>query len=411
MTYGKWGGLAGSGPSTIPKNRVSVNNDDDLPPLTGSYSELAADTQYFFQNNITITKPIRISGVGTSLLGTGPFSSGITYNGALPCITVNNVSTVVHELSINTSTASQVIDATGTGTNTFYSNALNIEGSSKLGTFNGISPVIRDFVAVGFSDGFTFSSAASTIRGVSFVNAFMVDDLTGNAVHFDLADAVCNDFELLAVLMDGVGTCVFSSVGGQANLVANLEADVANCTFGSGFMTPLSGFTSGFQTNQWSFRDNSPLNLVEDSKYEADFFLLSQNVVTVTTQNVFYEIGTPLVGSWSSDIQNHFILNADGSLTYIGDKDISCKFLSTVTLEKVGGGSDKIEGRLAINWTAGQTGVAKSQSSTMNSQPTSITISAAIDLSPNDNIRLIFANTNSTSDINILTCQANIAGK
>lgn len=411
MSYGKWGSVAGSGPSSVPKSRVVVNNDDDLPPLTAGYSELAADTQYFFQNNVTITKPMRISGVGTSLLGTGPFSSGINYTGTIPVITVNNVSAVVHELSINTNTATQVIDATGTGTNTFYSNALNIEGSSKLGTFNGISPVIRDFVAVGFSDGFTFSSSASTVRGVSFVNAFMVDDLTGSAIHFDMDDALFSDFELLAVLMDGTGTCVSSSVGAQANLVANLEADVANCTFGSGFMTPLNGFDAGFQTNQWSFRDNSPLNVTEDSKYEVDFFLLTQNTIPVSTQGVFYEIGTPVAGSWSSDLGKHFTANSDGSVTYTGSKDIDVSFIGTVTLEKVGGGSDKIEGRVAINWTAGQAGLDKSQVSTQNSSPTAITISAAFTISPNDNIRLIFSNTDSTSDIVILTCQASIIGK
>ena len=398
---------------------VYVTGDDDLPPLSGLYSELAAGTLYWFQNNITITKPLLVNVDGVTLYGTSPFGQGVSFTGTLPFLTSTGVSVTWLNLSVTSNTASEIFNCTGTATNTFYAVAMNLEGSSKIGTFNGISPVFRDLVAVNFSDGMTFSSSASIIRGISFKGGFMVDDNVSNAVHFDYADALFLDFEVVDVIMDTAAgantpTCFSSSVGGSGNIFAGIEADVSGCTFGNlQPMTPLVGFTDDWQTNQFNFSRNSPLSGagVESTKYEFDQYLLTTNTVSVVNAGEFYEIGTPASGSFQSDIAKHFTSNADGTWTYTGDKPIDVDITYIVTVDNVGGGQDEILGRIAINWSGlpSDGGIEKSGGITQNNAPTQIAIKAKTTLSPMDNGRSIYSNQDDTSDINIVSLNLTIS--
>ena len=415
MIYGGMGltgpisGSTGGGGVTA-TSRVIVRGDADLPPVVDGFADLEADTEYFFQNNITFSKNLRIQETGTSLLGTGPFgSAGMPeFTGTGTILTIDGVSASADKWKVQIGTGTQFVEGNGTTTDSLFMDSCGFNGAGKLGTMNGMTLVLNNFVGFLNSDGWTFTGGP--IRGVTLVNCFMIDDFqpASTAVHFDLGSATFLDFEIQNIVTDGTGTIFSSSVGGAANMSGDVEADVIGATLGQGTMTFFSGFDDAFQTNKWKFRDNSPITLVEDTKYECDQYLLTENTVTVTTQGVFYEIGTPAVGAWASDIAKHFEPQADGSINYTGDRPIDQEIIGTTTVEKVGGGSDELEVRLAINWTAGATGLSKSMAITQNTTPTAVTTTAKVLLQPGDNIRLIYANNTGTSNIVVATAKIDI---
>jgi len=278
----------------------------------------------------------------------------------------------------------------------------------KLGTFNGVAPVLHQSTFFNYTDGFSFSGGP--VVGFSLVNAFF-QDASASAIALDLDNAIFLDFEVLNIIFTGTGTCINSSIGG-ANFILGIEAEIANNTFGLvGTMTPISGLTNGFQTNQWRFTNNSPVTQTEDTRSVADQYLLTTNTVTIGTIGQFEEIGTPGAGAWASDISDRFTAGADGTLTYTGDRNVDVEIIATAGIEKSGGGTDQLEGRIAINWVSPSGGLSKSMALTENSTPTSITMVANVVLSPNDNIRLIFTNNNSTSDVVVQHAKIDIVGK
>lgn len=401
----------GEGASGGSKSRVIVNGDSDLPPVVDGFSTLAADTEYFFQNNVTFSKNLRSNQTGVSLLGTGPFNSTCTFTGTGDILTIDDVSVSADKWNVNIGTGTQFVNGTGTTNSTLFMDSCSFNGAGKLGTLNGLTIVLNNFVGLLNSDGWTFTGGP--FRGVTLVNCFMVDDFqpASTAVHFRLQNATFLDFEIQNIVLDGTGTCFSSSVGGTANMSGDVEADVIGATLGQGFMTFFSGFGNDFQTNKWKFRDNSPITLVEDSKYEVDHFLTTANTVGVSVQGTFYEISTPGSGAWGSDIAKHFTTSADGFITYTGDRPIDVEVIGTTTVEKVGGGSDELEVRIAVNWTAGDTGLLKSKAITRNTNPTAVTTTAQTTIQPNDTIRLIYANNGGTSDITVSVAKLDIIGR
>lgn len=414
------GALSGGGGETPEPTNLAVkeiNSDAQLPDLVGGYAELEANTLYRFAPNL-YTKPLKASQTGVAIVGTGVFSDGVFFTGTLPWLTIENASTSVRDISVTSGTASKFIEAVGTGIDTLSTTRLRLRGPIPLGDINGISPVFRDFVALGFSDGFTFSSAASTFRGLSFVNGLMLDSGVGSEKHFNLEDALFSDFEILDVIMDGAGTCISSSVGATSNLVTGLEADVKGVTFGSGAMTPLVGFTEDWQTNQWKFEGNSPSTVVDETRYFCDQFLVlepGQGTISipVASSDTFYDIGTPnpLEAVFSSDVAAHFTPQPDGSVLYTGYKPIPVEIIATATLEQQGGGQDLLECQIAVNWVAAATGIMKSRSLTQNTSQTTLTMTAATNINPLDNIRLIFCNKSDNSNIIVDAVKFEIGGR
>ena len=126
---------------------------------------------------------------------------------------------------------------------------------------------------------------------------------------------------------------------------------------------------------------------------------------TITTGSAgdWQEIGVPSGGgvSWASDIADRFTVGTDGVLTYIGETDIEATLTGRATVEKSGGGANVLEVRFAVNWngTASDGGLAKSRAQTQSADPTTVPIGALTDLTNGDNIRVIFSNTDGTSNI------------
>lgn len=287
---------------------VFVRGDDDLPPVVDGFSTLEAQTLYWVMNNTTITRNIRFQNDGSVLYGCGEFSDGVIFAGTGDFITVDNVTAKIENFQVATATATQFINATGTGLNTLRMHNVQFAGPAKLGVINGVSLVCNFLAALSFTDGFSFTGGPFT--GLTIQNAFMLDS-SASAIHFDFGSATFEDLKMREVTSRGAGTWMHS------------------------------------------------------------------------------------------DLAKHYTPNADGSVTYTGAKPIDTEIFYTESLEKQGGGSAELEVRLAINWTAGDSGLAKSRTVTRNNEVATVSGSSEVTLQPNDNIRLIRANNGTTADIDV----------
>jgi hypothetical protein len=154
---------------------------------------------------------------------------------------------------------------------------------------------------------------------------------------------------------------------------------------------------------------------VSNSRNAADMFLIGgSETITTGSAGDWQEIGVPSGGgiSWSSDISDRFTVGADGVLTYIGEIGIEATLTGRATVEKSGGGSNVLEVRFAVNWdgTASDGGLEKSRSQTQSTAPTTVPIGALTVLSSGDNVRVIFSNTDGTSNIIASVASVEITG-
>ena len=381
----------------VPTTTVYVNGLDNLPDPVGDVITLNPDTHYHFSNGLNFGSARMVISDGCQLSGEGVYSSGISYSGTGDFLTASNIGFTIDNLAVTCPNANQVLSVTGTFTNSMFADRFRIYDSTKLGSFDGAAMVMNNFVANRFVDGWSFTGGP--IIGHSVVNAFL-QDIDAGAVHFDFSDAVFLQLAMEGVEMEGTGTCFSSSVGGQANMIATTDAVINNCTMGvTAGMTPLSGFDDDFQTVGWEFDKCSPASLTENSREAVDHYLLSQNTITVSSSGVWYEMGVPAVGSWQSDIDDRFTVNADGSVTYNGNKEINIVANCTCTLEQSGGGADLLLQGIAINWITNNPPLGKSVVGTENTQPTQLVSIAETKISTGDNIRPVYLNDDDTSNI------------
>ena len=113
--------------------------------------------------------------------------------------------------------------------------------------------------------------------------------------------------------------------------------------------------------------------------------------------------------TWLGDVADRFLVDPSGYIEYIGETPINVSITGRATVEKVGGGSNQLEVRLALNWTAGDSGQVKTKGVTQNTTPTSVPIGGLYSLVSGDKIRPIFANNDGTSNILALVTSVEIS--
>lgn len=375
-------------------NVVVVNSIDDFPSESGGAITLEDNKVYQLGADVTSPYPF-VAGQNNIITSGNPFATILTYVGAGTMFTGNGVSFALDRIIIACPSA-QAFNFTGTGNNeTFGLNIVSIGICQKCGTFDDLRSVnITNSSFFNCSDGLTISG--TTYWDTLTIIRMRLINQNGPAVGLDLTTSVHKTFEISDYVYQSVsGSVGISGLANSGNVATGFIANVVRGEFPSP-ITPLSGIASN--DVRWNFIGNAG---IEDSQNRGDLFLENgSETVTVVAASTFYEIGTPSGGAnWNGDVQDRFIFNSAGYLTYIGEQTIDVQVIATATVEKVGGGSDVIEMRIANNWTAGNSGLAKSKSQTQNAQPTSITSVALTTVSEGDTIRPIFANNGSTSDI------------
>lgn len=381
-------------------NIVFVDSFDRLPTPVGNYIILDGNTRYIQ------TVPLPPSPYGLDLsaggitwegigLVTGGFAS-YTYTGSAPFIIGSEVDLINFVFAQTTN--APLLDIDGAAGNFVFLTRVFLVGSGAgggggFGTITGISDFAMNFCgSIDIENGLKIEGSNWNTFTVLQVN---LESTSPTFVGLDVTGTTLETFKVSQLQMMAPSGAV-GLVGdiGSANFTSGFSATYESGGF-SGGMTPTNGITN--QDVGIKFQGNSGY---QDTKNEGDLFLENgPETITVSASSTFYEIGTPVVGNWNSEVLSRFEFSSDGYLTYIGEEDIDVFITATASIEKTGGGSDQLEMRLAINWTAGSAGIEKSRSVTQNTTPTTVVSTALTRVSNGDTIRPIFSNNDSTSNI------------
>lgn len=278
--------------------------------------------------------------------------------------------------------------------------------AKKYGTFDDLLLVqIDNCSAPNLDDGVTLSGTI----GLLSVSRFFLGSSVGTFTGLDLGSSTIDQaFEIsnFSINSAASGSEGISGLASSGNIGANIIATVRDCEFNVD--TPLVNVDPS--DIRYEFTGNSD---VPDSLNAVDVYLTGgTELIEIASASTFVEIGVPGSAgvSWASDVSSRFSVGADGVVTYNGVKPIDVVVSATATVSKVGGGADQIEVRIAQNWVAPSTGLSKSRGITQNSTPTSVPMQALVTLQPGDDLRPIFANNSTTTDINGLAVSLAVRG-
>jgi len=281
----------------------------------------------------------------------------------------------------------------------------------KLLTSTGAGGQVFELMQITNVTGLTavsFSGSSPSIA-YSFLRVAFIGMIASSTV-FDFGSSTSIQIDIDSVIVLGdASTTAISGLTNSGNVIPGSLASVRACNFGS-LTSPL--FNIAVNDVRWDFQGNSG---VKNTMNAADIFLTggSETIITGSAGD-WQEIGIPGGGgvSWSSDISDRFTAAADGVLTYIGELDIQATLMGRATVEKSGGGANVLEVRFAVNWngTVSDGGLVKSRAQTQSADPTTVPIGALTTLSTNDNIRVIFSNTDGTSNIIASVASVEITG-
>ena len=371
-------------------NEIVINQESDFPDQDTTTITLATGTAYKIGSPFVTTKTIigNNSTVFSSSAGGVPL---ITYTGTGSMFKVDNTILRVTGMTVDcpNGTAFEINgDNTGNPNQRMNIANLAVVNCEKFIDFNGAGAVVLGVVQMGNLNGSIGAEFNATNALVISLDRVACFGLNAGAVMWDFGTMTALEIEMSDVIVAGDAAAIaMSGAANSANILSGGNGTVTGCNFATS-TTPLSGIDE--QDIRWNFTDNS--QNVENSNNSSDTFLMSPETVTINTIGVF----EPINGvNWSSTVQNRFTTATSGVTTYIGERPIKIKTSGSVTMEKVGGGSDQIEARIALNGTT----LLQSSAITENSAPTSVPLESIFDVVNGDEISVEVANNTSTADV------------
>lgn len=279
--------------------------------------------------------------------------------------------------------------ASSTGGHSFANNNVIIINCDSLGTISGaFTSSFRIMTVVAAqSAGFLWSGALGSQINIS---NFLAISWAGTLL--DLGTA---EFSIVNITSDNrflspSGTTILSGAASSGNLPGSGRGLVASSLF-NGVGTALSGIDS--LDLKWQFDSNVFVdNTTQNTRNIADAFLTAAETVTITTQSVYVAVGGT---SWDSDIADRFTVSTAGLVTYIGLGTIDIEVTAFSTVEKVGGGADKIASKIALDGVVQD----KTIGATENATPTGITSAGIFTIASGTTIQLFVGNEGSTANV------------
>lgn len=374
-----------------------ISQESDFAIQDATTITLEAKTQYIITEAFSTAKSFTVqdAAVLTSSSTLGPL---LTYTGTGSMFNITDASFVIRLIQISAPNA-QYYNFTDTvgGTFAFLSDNVRHIVGSKYGSFSNPQTVLITVgAAFGLTQGITITGTGVLIVSI---DKLFISSTSASFKAVDLNSSVSQTTEFRDLTVDApAGAFGISGLAASGNIPVGKLAMVNNCEFGGG-MTPLENILQN--DIRWEFGDNVG---IADSRNAADVYLTGgSETITTGSAGDWQEIGIPGGGgvSWASDISDRFTIGTNGVITYVGERDISVRVSGRATVEKVGGGSNVLEVRLALNWngTVSDSGLEKSRAQTQNTDPTTVPIGALMDLVENDTIRAIFSNITGGSNI------------
>ncbi len=379
-------------------NLVDVYQESDFQTQDATTITIESGMSYFIRNPVTTTKNFIMAGGSiSSILTDIPFltttAAGVMFTASQNTAVITNI-----RVSCPNAVAFQVVgDGTLGSIAAFTVNVVAVDACT--GAANAIDGGIMIFNTILFLGSFltspvTLSGSGAQIQSLDKVTLIGV---ASGIAGFDMGTTVNTEIELLnfRVFGDPAGFAI-KGLANAGNIATGGSIMVIGGSF-AGFTSPLSGV----QVNdiRSDYRDNTGLS---DSRNAVDAYMTGgSETITTGSAGDWQEIGVPSTATWASTVSDRFTVSSGGVITYIGESDLEVSMNGRATVEKVGGGSNILEVRFAINWdgTASDSGLERSRAQTQNTDPTTVPIGALALLTTNDNLRAIFSNTDGTSNI------------
>jgi hypothetical protein len=371
---------------------VTVSSLADFPAPVGNVVKLADNIVYIVVAHIDLGINTISYGVASEIRGLNTSVSSLSSTSTNPMIECTNQLLRLSQV-ILANPNGDLFDFAGSSSAAFLIDQVGAFSFLNIGTFHNTDiGVMNECLFDGFANGIIFTGTGVGSWSI------MTSIFTGfSGVAVDFGTASIGTTGLSANVFSGlVGSTSLSGLPNSGNITVRASID-KNVFDGAG--TALVGISPS--DVKYTFTNNTN---IADTRNAADMFLTGgSETITTGSAGDWQEIGVPSGGgvSWSSDILDRFTVSAGGVLTYIGEADIEVSLAGRATIEKVGGGSDILEVRFAVNWTgsASDGGLAKSRAQSQNADPTTVPIGALVALSTGNDVRVIFSNTTGASNI------------
>lgn len=375
--------------AVVPSDTVYVNALADFPAPAGGAITLVADTNYVIGVDITTANRF-ILAANNSITANNINGSKIIYTGTGDMFTGVDVYFDIHDITLTASTASQVFNISETGggnTKVFTMRTVGVTDCVKYATFDNLLSVdISDSNCLDADDGITVVGSGWLILSLT---KFALISTSNTFIGLDLGTSIHQNIEgtnlVFVAPSGGIG---IKGLANSGNLVTGNIADITLSSFLGG-ITPLNTIT--IEDIRWEFQGNSGL---DDSTKAADAYLSTTTTVTISGSGTFTAIGNT---NFLTDVGARFSVSTAGIITYDSEKDACFIITATATIDKVAGGADILAMRIA----KGGTSIAKSQTQTQSSDPTSVVSHALINLTKDDTIEAMVANNSTTGNIDV----------
>lgn len=385
----------------LPENVIVVNKLSDFPTQTATFITLEDNVAYQIGNNFDTEGKYFVSQGGTIYSSPRGNVAQLTYSGTETMFVVNQNKLALSNIVIDCPNG-KVFEVTGDGTGNpnFRINidsiiCLNCVSIGDLVNAGAIILDIAQFANITGAYGIRFSGPGGLVFSLSRIGMF---GLTAGAKGLDFNDCVTAEIEVDNFIAVGDSSAfAISGLASSGNISAGGRATISGGNFSS-FTTPLENIS--INDIRWEFRDNIGLN---NSQTAAETYTTTTTTVTINTAGVFEVING---GVWVPGISDRFKSDPDGIVTYNGERGLDARIIANATLDKVAGGTNELEMRIAINGVT----QAKTRSFTQNPSPTTVTCVGLFNLSPNDTITLYVANNGSTDDVIVDHAIMTIAG-
>lgn len=370
---------------------IPVYTASDFGVESGAGYQLLAFQHYVLMDEVTLTKPLLLPADGPIEISPTAFAaSSIECVGTFDIFSGSSAfGLYLHGLVVNGDGNQTIFNLVSGGSSVAFfisSDVCAFANMSSIGRIEGFNSVDMFLMSFnGFSTGLTVDDNA----------IFFGDTLVFNSgVTTGIPDVTIEGTSETVVFDRCRQSRTTNSIAYKIdNASAVSDGKIINCSFsdqGGSFTDP----TGKDRTDpNWTLLDNGD---AKDSRNIACVYLSGSETITVAASNTFYEIGGT---NFLSKIAERFTVTTSGVITYSGVNPIDIKVTAVATIEKVGGGANILEARIAKNWTTAAVGEVDSAAQTQNSDPTSVAIQTCLEIENGDNIRVIMANNSGTANI------------
>ncbi len=370
---------------------VYVYSMDNFPAADAGVRTLAANTQYIIMANLSTSDRFVIPTGSTNNFVGSAFNLGtttnITYTGSATFFTGSDIAALqLFDIQFLNSGSGTLYSISATASNfpfiTFYQ--CLAAGWASLGAAANVRFFGFNSAHVNNSDGLTLTDCLSfdLVRGAYF------NTITTNDALFRLTGT-----DPVTGLIDGPRIIPLAGESGF-DLDATLDA-ASSLIFNAARFTGAGDALdpTGIDTKDKRVISQGNVGL-RDSQTLGETYLLIDEEVTINTQSVAEVIDGV---NWVDGPLERVLATTGGRLTYDGIEDITLLIKGQATIAKVGGGSDLLELCIFKNGSA----VDQPCSGTQNSTPTSVSVSAIIDVENGDFFELYVVNQGSDANVDV----------